>query len=864
MGMSSSYLSSYSSAGSTFSEITDLSDMQENYELLAGKWPEKYNEMIAVVSDPGQISDLLLYSLGFRDTKELKTLITDVMSGDFTSTDNEKMSITYDQLMGMEMKLIDASDCYRYNEEYGTYEDMSGDDAYMREVYADAENLYIVGIAWSEDATSSMSAGIMYLPELTYYVIDRASESELVKKQLADKDTDVFSGKAFDDESEESGLDFSDMITIDEDKIAEAFSVDMDTSSLEGLGDISISLDEDAMADIVMASSAEVAENLENVTTQMVNMVNGIDSQVASAMIEGYISQFTVSVQDAGVQPSGSGSSSAGNASASQGTSSGTDSDSGIAEDDSSETAGSETDRDVSSLTPEALAAGIKDGSISSSQLIAMVQSGQVSVEDLTSLAESGALTQEELTALFAGAMSTNAESAPDTSAAADGEEGSAAEADANNEENAEENFSEESSSEGSGAAEDSAAEADGSASADSAAGSNASENTTASSDYLLLSSNGMSLTELYKQQAMSDAVMEQVVEQMASSTGMELSAENIKKIAGDAYDLYFDSLTPNAMGMVPVEELPDPSEAVAQALENNEALIFEEGYDLAKEYTTLMVAAGVSQAVGQVMTPVMSELGSSLSGLSGLSDLFSGDIMSIDTDKFAEAFQFDMDEDELSRLMESMLTGEDASYANNLLGLGYQDLNEPTSISFYFKDFEAKGNFTDWLEAYNEKAEEDKQLTYSDLTGLLMGSVETIVNSVTYVLIAFVSISLIVSSIMIVIITYISVLERTKEIGILRAIGASKRNISSIFNAETFIIGFLSGLIGIGATYLLNIPINMIIHKVTGNPDITAVLNPAAAVILVVIATLLTMIGGLIPSKSASRKDPVIALRTE
>ena len=203
-------------------------------------------------------------------------------------------------------------------------------------------------------------------------------------------------------------------------------------------------------------------------------------------------------------------------------------------------------------------------------------------------------------------------------------------------------------------------------------------------------------------------------------------------------------------------------------------------------------------------------------------------------------------------------------TYKGNLLNLGYQKEDDPTSISFYFDDFESKNHFTDFLTRYNENAEEAKKLQYTDITGILMGSVETIVNAVTYVLIAFVSISLVVSSIMIGIITYISVLERTKEIGILRAIGASKRNISSIFNAETCIIGLLSGIIGVIVTRLLLFPINDIIHKVTEIDDITAVLEPQAAVALVIIATVLTMIGGLIPSRSASKKDPVIALRTE
>ena len=159
--------------------------------------------------------------------------------------------------------------------------------------------------------------------------------------------------------------------------------------------------------------------------------------------------------------------------------------------------------------------------------------------------------------------------------------------------------------------------------------------------------------------------------------------------------------------------------------------------------------------------------------------------------------------------------------------------------------------------------AEED-QISYTDYVGLLMSSVTTIVNVISYVLIAFVAVSLVVSSIMIGIITYISVLERTKEIGILRAIGASKRNISQVFNAETFIIGLLSGLIGIGVTLLLLIPGNAVIHAVTGSTDVNAALPAVSAVVLVVLSVVLTLIGGLIPSKKAAKKDPVAALRTE
>ena len=203
----------------------------------------------------------------------------------------------------------------------------------------------------------------------------------------------------------------------------------------------------------------------------------------------------------------------------------------------------------------------------------------------------------------------------------------------------------------------------------------------------------------------------------------------------------------------------------------------------------------------------------------------------------------------------------------NNLTKLGVVDLDSPYTINIYPKDFESKDRIGDIIKEYNDskikEGKEDDKIEYTDYVGLLMSSVTTIVNVIGYVLIAFVSISLIVSSIMIGIITYISVLERTKEIGILRAIGASKKDISRVFNAETFIIGLTSGAIGILITCTLNIFVNIIIKKVTG-VAVSAALPLTGAIILIIISTLLTMIAGLIPSKVASKKDPVIALRTE
>ena len=243
-------------------------------------------------------------------------------------------------------------------------------------------------------------------------------------------------------------------------------------------------------------------------------------------------------------------------------------------------------------------------------------------------------------------------------------------------------------------------------------------------------------------------------------------------------------------------------------------------------------------------------------------------DAMKVDTDAFAKAFQFNMTEDDLTELMMSMSGTASATYDSNLQKLGYADFAKPSEIDIYPKDFESKEQVVDYLDRYNkkmEKAGKDEQvISYTDVVGTLISSVTDIVNTISYVLIAFVAISLVVSSIMIGVITYISVLERKKEIGILRAIGASKRNVSQVFNAETFIIGLCAGLIGIGLTLLLLLPGNMIIHAVADNSNVNAVLPVIPALVLIALSVVLTLLGGLIPSKKASKSDPVTALRTE
>lgn len=284
---------------------------------------------------------------------------------------------------------------------------------------------------------------------------------------------------------------------------------------------------------------------------------------------------------------------------------------------------------------------------------------------------------------------------------------------------------------------------------------------------------------------------------------------------------------------------------AVGQALEGQISSAMDQMMD--------QLASGMSDAMGQAMTQVGSRL---------------EDAMSIDGEAFADAFQMNMTGDELSELMMSMNSDQSASYENNLTSLGYVDFDVPGGIDIYPKDFESKEMVVGILDDYNSRMEaegkDEQVITYTDMVGTLMSSVTEIIDIISYVLIAFVAISLVVSSIMIGVITYISVLERKKEIGILRAIGASKGNISQVFNAETFIIGFCAGALGIIISLLLLIPGNALIHYLAGTNDVNAVLPAVPAVILILLSIVLTLIGGLIPSKKAAKSDPVTALRTE
>ena len=669
-----------SMGSSVFNEmIDDPETLQEQYDVLAGKWPENYDEAIIVLPEANGIPDLLVYSLGLRDHDELKDMLSKIMAGEAVEEPSEPLEFTYEDLMNISLKLVDPSDTYKYNADYNIYESMTGDSTFMREVYDNSLDLKIVGIVCAKEGVTStnLTAGVAYTKELTEYVIAQASESEIVKKQLADEEVDVFSNRRFDDDSEESGLNFEDMISIDTELLSSAFGVNVSESDISNMtqgymGEISKAI----TADTAKAETA-FSETLKTLAT---DMMSGYAEENKSLLF-GNMAQIKMSDVDAVVNT--------------------------FMAKDTTKAALAKLEAEY--LVPQDAFAEIY------SPLLKGAWQGYITYWNSLSAGNSD-----------------------------------------------DENVGNEN------------------------LGSDSSENENTDS----------------------------------TDASAPLSADTAK--------LYLEVFMTQPV--------------VSSASET-----------IAAKMTEAVMQKTILTKVGELSQSLMSTMASSFN---------------VDQSKIASAFKFDLSEEELIRLMETMTARSTEKNANtNLLSLGYQDLEEPTSISFYFHDFESKELFLDFLDEYNERMEkedDEKVIKYTDLTGILMSSVKTIVDSVSYVLIAFVSISLIVSSIMIGIITYISVLERTKEIGVLRAIGASKKNISSIFNAETFIVGLCSGLIGILITLALLVPINYIIHTLTGNLRITATLPLAGGTTLVILSVILTLIGGLIPSKQAAKKDPVLALRSE
>lgn len=647
----SSLLRNYSSMTSVFQQF-EKENLENDTELLAGRYPENYNELMVILSNKGEISELLTYSLGFHDTDELNKIVSKIMSGESTDIHNEPLELTYDDLMNVDLRLVPATETYKFNSKYDVYEDMTGDKEYMREIYNGSEKLKITGVAVVNSEMLSSGSGVAYLPSLVTHIIEKSSETEIVKKQLANPELDIFSNTKFGEEDNDFNFEFSDLVSIDEAALSQAFGVKIDRNAIsaktaEYIQEISsdITTDTTPAYDTLKAKFDELADGL----------ANEIPDTIALSEVDGLVENY-------------------------------------------------------------------------------------MAKQDLRSVLD----------------------------------------------------------------------------------------------QYILMSG---SFNEVYGEML----------------TGLNTAYRGLLK---GLFVYYVHIAVDPTITTDPANPVARMNMETFNHVKNNYSNSAEV-IGIFDKFATALTEISIRQKVIQKVSDLASYLSSSFANA-----------FNVDQNAIISAFKLNFSEEELSRVVTAMFTKKKSTLATNLSALGYQDLDDPTEMDFYFWSFDGKTNFIEFLNNYNEKMRsfgmEDKVIDYTDTTGVLMSSVKTIVDAVSYVLIAFVSISLVVSSIMIGVITYISVYERKKEIGILRAIGASKHNISSIFNAETFIIGFLSGIFGITISYLLIPIINLVLHHFTGDIPLNAALDPKTALFLIILSVILTLIGGLIPARSASKKDPVEALRSE
>jgi len=652
--MSSGMMSYYSaySFSNTFFEVLDNSDLLDTqYEILAGRWSNNYDEVILVLADKYAISDFTLYSLGLKDQDEFNELISAAMKGETSTIESHPLTLSYEELLDLEYKLVLSTSYYVHDETYDAWVDKSSDEAFVNDLIDNGLSLKIVGVVAPKEGVSStaLTQGIGYSHALVEWAINQASQTDIVKQQLSNKDIDVFSGNSFEDinnKQTESKLNFQDMISIDEKKLMQAFGNNFDQKKISNIITKYIS---EAMSAIQINNEELSTDLLADISSESLDMVidyiqtygNGITAYYVESDIDSMISNYL--------------------------------------------------------------------GNFDYDTIINKYGINKMMLEPF-------------YTEMFKGLLS----------------------------------------------------------------------------GYY----------------------------QYASVLDINLKRAMVSKSGFSAFVALFIS-----------------NDEVTNAI------------DL---YAKTVVEATMKEKVGLAM-------GNMSTGI--IQQVSNG--MNVNPELIASAFTFNMNENDLTALMSTLnTTNTMASCASNLKKLGYRDLQDPSSISIYLFDFESKDNFKAFIDEYNniqrESDLEEDVISYTDITGILMSSIQTIINAVSYVLIAFVSVSLIVSSIMIGIITYISVIERTKEIGVLRSLGASKKDVGNIFSAETFIIGLLAGLIGVFTTIILCIPINIVIRKLTSIATLKAELPLFGAIGLVIISVILTLIAGIFPSSKASKCDPVIALRSE
>lgn len=376
----------------------------------------------------------------------------------------------------------------------------------------------------------------------------------------------------------------------------------------------------------------------------------------------------------------------------------------------------------------------------------------------------------------------------------------------------------------------------------------------------------GKQLSEYLQSKEVSELLNKKIQEIIKENGSLTITQEQLQSIMTEILSGYEKYVEDNEL--VSVEDL---KKYLIEYLDSDEAKNIISN-NISEIITSQNLDTQISNIMEQYMQTAISSMSQSLqkevqASIKTLSQSITKAI-SVDSNAIIGAFHMKMNEEELAELFSSLMSKETVTYESNLKNFNYASIDEPSGISIYPKDFEGNQSITNLLNDYNtrmeEEGNEEKVISYTDMVGTLMSSVTTIVDTISYVLIAFVAISLVVSSIMIGVITYISVLERKKEIGILRAMGASKHNVAQVFNAETIIIGALAGILGVGITLLLIIPINKIIFILSNGANVRAALPTVAGIILIIISITLTLIGGILPSRKAAKEDPVLALRSE
>ena len=781
LGSASNTNSMMSSMMSTdvFYEMPENEELYEGqYDIKAGRWPENSNECVLVLTQGGAISDFMLYTLGLRDPLELDEMVSQFLNEEDITVPEDMGSYDYDDIIGINFKLVNSADYYAYDSQYQVWTDKSGDHDYVKGLVENGEDLTIVGVVQpSEDANASaLSAGICYPASLTKHMSEYAGDTEIVKQQLADPSVNVFTGEAFGEESSENTFDMESLITVDEEKLQEAFGFDesafsnlsdsFDFSSVFGNADDSVDLS--GMVDL-----SGININLpETGTMDLGEMLGNLDISISSEgfakMAESLMEGYQLYVKD----------------------------------------------------HPEADYSGLLESFqnyLTSDSAKTIMKESVVNI-----IKESGAMTvsSSELSSLFEGLKEEFAASVAEQ-----------------NFQNVDEFYN--------------------------ALVSFMGTNPTAVQKFNQLLEGKMGNITVTDDQmtALAQEIMKGYYDYAQAGNGPDPS-----KI-GEYFLDYLqteDAQNRLAEGLAGTVDMGNVESQLTQVVEN----YMRNAMSSYGNAVSQALSAQISSAMQQMMSQLANGMGTAMSQAMANVGSSLENAMNIDGDAFADAFQMNMTGDQLTELMMSMNSGDSASYENNLATLGYVDFDVPSGIDIYPKDFESKEQVVKILDDYNSKMEEEGKeeqvITYTDVVGTLMSSVTDIIDIISYVLIAFVAISLVVSSIMIGVITYISVLERKKEIGILRAIGASKGNISQVFNAETFIIGFCAGAMGIIISLLLLIPGNALIHYLAGTDAVNAVLPVRPAVILILLSVVLTLIGGLIPSRKAAKSDPVTALRTE